>query len=171
MLIRRTNATDSQAIHQLLLNSFDASENQEVALLSQALQQQPQALSLVAEDNSGLLGHVLFTPLWLTSPQPYSGYILAPLAVRPDKQRQGIGTKLISSGIETLKHQATSYVMVLGDPAYYQRHGFHANHQLQPPYPRPYPEAWLAQELQPGVLSSLTGTVRCCAPLMHATYW
>ncbi len=84
-------------------------------------------LSLSAMIDQHLAGHVMFTLCQLEGSTDIVA-LLAPLAVHPDHQRQGIGTALARTGLERLKAQGVAEVVVLGDPAYYSRLGFRPAH-------------------------------------------
>lgn len=85
----------------------------------------PDALSLVAEEDAVVVGHVLFTPAIIESAgRRVVGMGLAPLAVRPDHQRQGVGSALARRGLAMLREQGCPFVIVLGHSAYYPRFGF-----------------------------------------------
>jgi putative acetyltransferase len=79
---------------------------------------------LVAEDAGEVVGHVMFSRLWADRDELYAA--LAPLAVRPDRQRGGLGSALVRSGLESAAQFGAFGVLVLGDPAYYPRFGFSA---------------------------------------------
>jgi putative acetyltransferase len=79
-------------------------------------------ISLVAECDNGIVGHIAFSPV--TIDDIPCGLGLAPLAVRPDRQRQGIGGALIRAGVEACRSRRARFVVVLGDPGYYGRFGF-----------------------------------------------
>src|SRR5215208_2567418 len=81
-------------------------------------------ISLVAVYGGEVLGHILFSPVSTTSPSDVKGVGLAPVAVRPDAQSQGIGSKLIKEGLRLCKELGFDYCVVLGNPRYYQRFGF-----------------------------------------------
>ena len=81
-------------------------------------------LSLVAEDNGTIVGHIMFTPVLVKNGQETEGMGLAPMAVIPARQRQGIGTLLVESGLQILKEKGCPVVIVLGHPGYYPRFGF-----------------------------------------------
>lgn len=82
------------------------------------------AISLVADDN-GVVGHILFTPVTIdTMQRRVVGMGLAPMAVHPDRQRRGIGTQLVTRGLEMLRERACPFVVVVGHPEYYPRFGF-----------------------------------------------
>lgn len=85
----------------------------------------PNLLSLVAEDESGVVGHILFSPIVITSPAGQTeGMGMAPLAVLPERQGQGIGSQLVKRGLEILVEQGCPFIIVLGHPEYYPRFGF-----------------------------------------------
>ena len=81
------------------------------------------SLSLVAEQGGEVVGHIAFSPVTLDGGEQ-AWFGLAPLAVRPDRQRQGIGAALIRKGLTLLREQGAQGCVVLGAPAYYQRFGF-----------------------------------------------
>jgi putative acetyltransferase len=83
-----------------------------------------EALSLAAEDDDGtIVGHILFTPVAVDGTRTV-GMGLAPMAVLPDRQRQGIGSELVRRGLDTLREQRCPFVVVVGHPEYYPRFGF-----------------------------------------------
>ena len=85
----------------------------------------PEALSLVAVDEGQVVGHVFFTPTTVDSENgTIQGMGLAPMAVLPERQRQGIGSSLVRHGIEILRERGGPFVIVLGHPEYYLRFGF-----------------------------------------------
>ncbi|RCU51922.1 N-acetyltransferase [Corallincola luteus] len=172
MIIRRSSTTDLDAIQQLHQSAFGEAEGEAVAQLALALVADPsKVLSLVAVAENKVIGHVLFSPIQIVNYDSVSGYILAPLAVAPTAQRQGVGMKLIRFGLELLANQSVDIVMVLGDPNYYGRCGFHTEHKLAPPYSLPYPEAWQAIALQEHALQEVSGLVKCVPVLMAPEYW
>ena len=83
-------------------------------------------LSLVAVVEGQVVGHILFSPAELDAPDSATciGMGLAPLAVLPEWQRQGIGGQLIRAGLALLVQTPCPFVIVLGHPAYYPRFGF-----------------------------------------------
>lgn len=83
-----------------------------------------EAVSLVAEDE-GVVGHILFTPVTVDCDgRRVVGMGLAPMAVRPERQRQGVGTALVTRGLEVLRARGCPFVVVVGHPEYYPRFGF-----------------------------------------------
>jgi putative acetyltransferase len=121
--------------------------------------------SLVAERGTEIVGHILFTRMWIdTTGGPMPAAALAPVAVLPEFQRRGIGAELVSRGLDLLRHdllsgKAERIVIVLGAPAYYGRFGFTAEkaRHLESPFP---PDAFMALELSPAALTGVRGRVR-----------
>ena len=118
------------------------------------------AASLVATDGSTVVGHILFSDLAVeVDGRPVAAVSLAPLAVLPERQRGGIGTRLVQAGLESLRaRQRAAAVIVLGEPAFYRRFGFSAElaRKLASPYAG---EAFMALELLPGALAGHAGRV------------
>ena len=85
----------------------------------------PEMLSFVAEDEGRVVGHILFAPAVIKSGKKVvQGMALAPMAVVPERQREGIGTKLVEHGFKVLQERSCPFVIVLGHPDYYPRFGF-----------------------------------------------
>lgn len=82
------------------------------------------SLSLVAEDGA-VVGHILFTPVGVEGAgRQVMGMGLGPMAVLPDRQRQGIGSQLVRRGLDILRERGCPFVVVVGHPEYYPRFGF-----------------------------------------------
>jgi|HubBroStandDraft_5_1064220.scaffolds.fasta_scaffold421309_2 putative acetyltransferase len=116
-------------------------------------------VSLVAERESAIIGHVLFSRMWIdTTPGLVPAVALAPVAVVPEHQRSGIGQRLIERGLDLLRARGERIVLVLGHPGYYPRFGFSAEKAalLEAPFPR---EAFMAMELVDGALVGVQGRV------------
>jgi len=113
-------------IHQVyLLNEQAFEQPAEANIVDKLRLSCPEYLSLVAEDDQKIVGHILFTPVVLEhSHGNIQGMGLAPMAVSPDRQKQGIGSRLVEKGLEILKSQNCPFVIVLGHPEYYPRFGF-----------------------------------------------
>jgi putative acetyltransferase len=80
-------------------------------------------LALVADDDGDVIGHVMFTESTVEGSDA-TILILSPLAVRPDRQRRGIGSALVREGLRRAEEHGAPLVIVEGDPRYYSRFGF-----------------------------------------------
>ncbi|MDJ0711877.1 MAG: N-acetyltransferase [Woeseiaceae bacterium] len=142
--IRDSNPTDTDAIASLYPLAFP---DEDLVPLVRSLLSAPEiTISLVATNGRDLLGHVMFTTCGIVGSNVRAS-MLAPLAVAPAQQRRGIGTALVREGLQRLRDNGTDIVFVLGDPAYYSRHGFNTEARVQPPYPLPaeWYGAWQSQ--------------------------
>lgn len=112
--------------------------------------------SLVAETKHRIVGHILFSRIWIDS---VPAVALAPVAVLPEYRRQGIAAALITRGIRSMRKRGERIILVLGHPEYYERLGFAAEtaRHLETPFP---PEAFMAMELTAGALATVRGKVR-----------
>lgn len=104
-------------------------------------------LSLTA-DAGKPVGHIAFSHLALNESPDVRGSVLAPLAVAPSHQRQGVGSALIEDGLRRLTEAGLDLVVVLGDPKYYGRFGFTPKlaKKLKTPYDGPYVQALALSE-------------------------
>lgn len=129
--------------------------------LVDALRGSADYLSLVATMDEQIVGHILFTPVRLEPPAGAAIAGLAPMAVRPEHQRLGIGGQLIRAGLDACRDRGYSAVVVLGHPEYYPRFGFVPGHTfgLTCEFPTP-PEAFMAIELVPDALKGVSGLAR-----------
>lgn len=120
-------------------------------------------ISLVAEIDGTVAGHILFTPVQVRADEGRDFHLLslAPMAVLPAHQGQGLGSALVHRGLELCRESAYPAVVVLGHPGFYPRFGFRpARPQgIRPPYPDLPDEVFMLLELQPGGLAGRTGTV------------
>ena len=176
MFIRQSTKADLQTVMRVEREAFGYDKEAE---LVRDLLADPSArplISLLAFEGGQAVGHILFTAARLerADPEPTIS-LLAPLAVLPDFQNRGVGGKLIEHGLELLREAGVEVVFVLGHPGYYPRHGFQPAgvHGLDAPYPIP-PEhagAWMVQELRPGMIGTVRGTVRCADALDQPQHW
>lgn len=117
-------------------------------------------ISMVAIDTNEVVGHILFSDLQVEiDGKLIVAASLAPMAVLPHRQREGIGSLLVRTGLERLKQSNVAAIIVVGHPQFYPRFGFSAElaRKLASPYAG---EVFMALELAPGALSGSSGTVR-----------
>lgn len=121
--IRAETPADRGTVSALLREAFGG--DKEVELMEKLYAGEELSLSLVAESGGDIAGHVSFTRAPVAGPEGTSEVAwLAPLAVRPDKQRQGIGSSLVNAGLESCMMLGFSHIIVLGYPEFYTRLGF-----------------------------------------------
>jgi putative acetyltransferase len=119
-------------------------------------------LSIVAKENETVIGHILFSSIVIEAQdQNISALTLAPLAVKPRRQREGIGTQLMQIGLSKCRDLGHGIVVLVGHPEYYPRFGFQRASQfgIQAPFTVP-DEAFMVLELKPGALRNGGGIVR-----------
>ena len=152
MIIRNAAATDLAAIDAVLRQAFPGPE--EANLVRHLYRDGDVVLALVAEMADQVVGTVLFSRMGA----PFPALGLAPLAVVPERQRQGIAASLIRKGLELARDDGWEGVFVLGDPDYYTRFGFTAAAAsgFNNPYAGPY---LMALSLGGGPLPACEGKV------------
>ncbi len=132
-------------------------------------------LSLLAFDGDIPVGHILFSNVTFEPKVQLSASILAPLAVIPDYQKQGLGGKLIKEGLCHLNEMNVDLVFVLGYPGYYPRHGFTPASVLgfETPYPIPKKnaDAWMVKALRPNIICLYSGNILVAESLSRPEYW
>lgn len=133
------------------------------------------SLSLGAYADDRLVGHILFTRARLPNPSCRAA-LLAPLAVVPTSQGQGIGGGLIEQGMKHVVSRGVVLVFVLGYPDYYSRYGFTAAgpRGFDAPYPiaPEHADAWMVRALAPEPVEHCgPGTVKCAEALDRPEYW
>lgn len=119
-------------------------------------------LSLVAELDGQVIGHILYTPLLIKNEtEQFESLSLAPVSVLPQYQNQGIGSQLIRAGHQKAKEMGFKSVVVFGHPDYYPRFGFKPASLwgIKSPIPLPSDDVFMALELVDGSLSGVSGTV------------
>ena len=119
-------------------------------------------LSLVAVDEYKVVGYILFTRIVIRADdgKQFHSLALAPMAVRPEFQKQGVGRQLVMHGLNRAKDLGHKSVIVLGHEHYYPRFGFvpAANWHIRSPYDVPS-NSFMAIELVSGGLKGITGMV------------
>ena len=160
-IIRETEEFYS-AIHEI--NSLAFGQENEARLVENVRKSRsfnPQ-LSLVAIKEGRVVGHILFSPITIKSERGAAPAVaLAPMAVHPEFQNQGIGSKLVREGLEQCRKLGHKIVVVVGHRNYYPRFGFSSAGAkgLKAPFPVP-DEAFLFAELVSGALDNVSGTVQ-----------
>jgi putative acetyltransferase len=152
MTIRSETPADYPAIHAV--NRLAFAQTDEADLVDRLRAEGAVLLSLVADQDSAILGHALFTRMHVADTPAVA---LAPVAVEPAHQRQGIGAALIRRGLDVLRDAGERLVIVVGHPSYYPRFGFSTATGIGHPFP---PEVFMALELTPGALANVAGPVR-----------
>jgi len=159
MLIRGEEQRDWAAVHTVNISAFETPAE---ANLVDALRDQVEPLvSLIAEDNGAIVGHIMFSPVSLSNHPALRIMGLAPMAVIPKHQRKGIGSALVRAGLEQCKQLGFGAVVVLGHPAYYPRFGFSpsARFGIGCEYDVPE-EVFMVVELHSGFLEDVSGKVK-----------
>jgi putative acetyltransferase len=160
MHIRPELPTDITAIREVNLDAFEGTTE---ADLVDALREQARPIvSMVADDDGAIVGHILFSPVTLSSLPDLRIMGLAPMAVSPEQQRKGVGSALVRAGITACRDLGYEAVVVLGHAEYYPRFGFvpASRFGLRSEYDVP-DDVFMAMELTPGALQgSAPGTIR-----------
>ena len=149
MNIRIATIQDRDDIRRVYLSALPESEREIVAELAMNLLSENSALptiSLIAETDGFVVGHVAFSPVGVENNENRRAYILAPLAVKSDYQKHRIGSALVEYGMQQLSAMGVNVVFVYGDPKYYGRFGFSAEaaRNYKMPYKLQYPFGWQA---------------------------
>jgi putative acetyltransferase len=158
-MIREEGPEDHAAIHDVNVRAFDGPT--EADLVDVLRGRATPFISLVAIEDGEIVGHICFTPVALESDPACRAVGLAPMAVRPDRQRRGIGTELVRRGLEECRRLGQEFVVVVGHAGYYPRFGFHraSTKGLACEFPVP-DDVFMVLELQPGSLAGKHGLVR-----------
>lgn len=162
MLIREETSADHAAIRRL--NRLSFGQDVEATLVDDLRASGHARLSLVADDGGDIVGHIFFSEIVIqTVTAVLPALSLAPMAVVPHRQRQGIGTQLIKEGLRRCAEHGDRIVVVLGHPDYYPRFGFTARlaERLNCPYSGP---ALMAIELKAGALDGFSGELKYSPP-------
>ena len=173
---RIATSLDRDGIHSVHWSAFAEGEREIVSRLAVNLLLEeitPQTISLVAESEGIVVGHVAFTPMTMDNNKSFQGYILAPLGVKPDYQKRRIGSELIESGMQQLSGMGVEILFVYGDPKYYSKFGFSvdAAKRYIPPYKLPYPFGWQGIALKKCSTGKSSIKIACVASLCDPALW
>jgi putative acetyltransferase len=158
VLVRDEQPRDREQVRKVNEAAFGRSD--EADLVDRLRVEEAVLLSLVAEIDGEIIGHILFSRMILeTAQMPIAAVSLAPMAVLPDYQGRTVGSQLVRRGLAQLYERGERIVIVLGHKQYYPRFGFSSEkaRYLVSPFP---PEAFMALELSDGALAGIHGTVR-----------
>ncbi len=133
MIIRQEETKDFELVQELVKSAFQTAEHSDgnEHILVKKLRNSDgfiKELSLVAEVDGKLLGHIIFTKAKIGET---NGLALAPLSVAPTAQRKGVGTALMRRGHEIAKSLGYDIIVVLGSDKYYPRVGYKPASQLE----------------------------------------
>jgi putative acetyltransferase len=151
VIVRPERAGDFAAIDAVLRDAFGG-EGDLVVRLVAGIRGSAAAipeLALVAEDDSGVVGHTMLSWVGLEGGPRDRLLVLTPLAVRGDRQRQGVGAQLVAELISLAEGAAEPLIVVEGVPAYYPRFGFERASALgiERPYEKIPDEAFMVRRL------------------------
>jgi putative acetyltransferase len=158
--VRRELPGDEAGIRDVLDAAFGQTD--ESRIVDAIRQRGHSSISLVAIDGSRIVGHILFTPVAIESPgPPIPAFGLAPMAVLPDRQRQGVGSQLVVAGLRECADMGCQVVVVVGHPAFYPRFGFRrgSDYRLRSEFDVA-DDVFMVTELTSGALVGRTGLVR-----------
>lgn len=164
-MIRDEREQDIDKIWQINVEAFES--QQEADLVNKLRNSGVPYTSLVYEQNDDILGYIFFSPVHLiddTTGLPNSGLRiagLAPMAVRPAFQNRGIGSKLVTAGLQRCMEEGYDAVIVLGHAHYYPKFGFSpaAGFGVKSEYDVP-DDVFMLLELSKGVFKDISGTIK-----------
>lgn len=132
LILRNEQDQDVDAIFKLTESAFKNAEHTdhtEQFIVNALRKAQLLTLSIVAEREQQIIGHVAISPVQISSGAP-NWYGLGPISVAPEYQQQGVGSALMQHSLQQLKQLGASGCVVLGDPAYYSKFGFNVIQEL-----------------------------------------
>ncbi len=158
LLIRDEQPPDAKQVREVNEAAFGRSD--EADLIDRLRVEGVILLSLVAQFDGQIVGHILFSRMTVETVQgPVGAVSLAPMAVLPDHQGRRVGSQLVRRGLADLRDRGERIVIVLGHKDYYPRFGFSSEKacNLISPFPR---DAFMVLELSEGALAGVYGAVR-----------
>jgi putative acetyltransferase len=128
--------------------------------------------AFAARRDGAVIGAIIFTRMTYAR-DDRAVFVLAPVAVAPAAQGQGVGTALIRHGLDALRAWGVDVALTYGDPDYYGRFGFRpiTTETAAAPFPLAHPHGWLGQSLAGGALGPLGGMVACVPALNDPVFW
>jgi putative acetyltransferase len=162
-LVRPEVTADHEAIRHV--NRLAFGQDDEARLVDALRDGGYLRLSLVAERAGRVAGHILFSDLpIITEAGTIFALALAPMAVLPECQKQGIGSALVRTGLEECRQQGRKIVVVVGHPHFYPRFGFSSKLAASLTSPFSGRDSFMALELAPGALEGVAGRVQYAPP-------
>jgi putative acetyltransferase len=162
VVIRPERDADHPAIAEVVAAAFAAQPDDVAAFVDRirASDGYVPELALVAEDSSGVIAHVMLSWVGVEGGSRTRILNLTPMSVRPDRQRMGVGTRLVREALDRAEEAGEPAVMVEGVSAYYPRFGFERASALGfiAPHPRIPDEAFMLKRL-PGYTPDLAGRI------------
>lgn len=158
--IRKEKQEDYEAVRTI--NDMAFGQSTEGKIVDKIRSACKETLSLVAVKEGKVVGHIFFSPVSISyEEKEIIGMGLAPMAVNPEFQKQGIGSLLVNEGIKLLKKSKCPFVVVLGHDKYYPRFGFKiaSKNGLVPQWEGVPDEAFMVLFLKQSALSSVSGVV------------
>lgn len=156
--VRRERSDEAMTIRGVLEAAFNRPA--EADLVDDLRRERAIVASFVALRDSRIVAHALFSRVVIEAPGgPLPAVALAPVAVLPEHQRLGIGTRLVTVGLDSVRSRGERIAFVLGDPEYYARFGFSTERAraITSPFPA---SAYMALELCAEALVGIRGSVR-----------
>ena len=163
ILIRPETSTDHESIRHV--NRLAFGQDDEARLVDALRVGGYVRVSLVAEQTGRVVGHILFSDLpIITGAGTVAALALAPMAVVPELQSQGIGSALVRRGLEACRKEGHRIVVVLGHAHFYPRFGFSPKLAAKLESPFSGSDSFMAVELVPGALDGVVGRVQYSSP-------
>lgn len=161
--IRPEKPGDEEQIRHVNIQAFGRDAEAKLIELLRGSRFYVEGLSLVAEQDNQIIGHIMFSMAMLISNKQEVMPILAlaPMSVLPQYQKQGIGTQLVKTGLKRAEYSRFPAVVVLGHPEYYSRFGFvrALEKGVYASFGSP-DEVYMILGLTPHALENITGNVR-----------
>ncbi|WP_071778270.1 GNAT family N-acetyltransferase [Cyanobium sp. PCC 7001] len=178
MTISSCDRCDADAVEQLFVRTFSDSEGEAEgravgALAGELLRSTPHSdlYGFVARDQDELVGSIILSRIRFES--AITAFLLAPVAIRTDYQRRGLGQSLIRHGLAVLKRDGIELVLTYGDPRFYGKVGFAPvdASRVPAPFPLSQPEGWMVQSLSGDPIPPIPGCSSCVPALCRAEVW
>jgi putative acetyltransferase len=156
--IRPEEPGDADAVRTVNERAFAGPDE---ARIVDALRGTPETFALVALVGDRIAGHIMFSPVQIEGAAPGRAVVgLAPMAVLPEFQRQGVGSQLVRAGLEACRTRGIGAIVVVGHPAYYPRFGFVRASTKGLEYDHPVrDEVFMVLELKAGALADSRGII------------